>query len=232
MASTVHRFDIPARRMGKTATDEARNRLYRAVRAACRRLGIDEDERKSIQLDVIGKLSMTDMTVGEIGRLLDRLNKDWSGPMGHRAHVGKIRALWWTLYWLGEIDSTHDSALDAFVQRQTCLSALRFLDHRKAPAVIEALKSWAERAGVIWPTPEDTAEVREAIPNITTAQHERIAVLSAIGRQLEHRGALEGDGLAFIARALGLRPNPIYWSVHELDAGIRRLGRTLRKLKG
>lgn len=232
MAKTIHRIDVPARRGGKGASDEARNRLYRAVLAACSRLGIEEEERKAIQLDLTGKVSMTDMTLGEIGRLLDRFNKDWTGPMGHRAHVGKIRALWWTLYWLGETRRSDDGALDAFVRAQTGLSALRFLDHRKAPAVIEALKAWAARAGVIWPTAEDTAEARAAIPTITTALHERIEVLSAIGRDLRRRGALAGDGLAVAASAAGLPADPAQWTAHELDAGISRLGRTLRKLKG
>ena len=46
----------------------------RAVHAACRSLGIDDDLRKEIQVGVTGKNSLTDMTAWELSDLLDHLN--------------------------------------------------------------------------------------------------------------------------------------------------------------
>lgn len=189
---------------------DSRRKLMGAVRAACKRLGLDDDARRDVQLGLVGKASMADMSFAELGQLLDRLNRDWKGPSGHRAHIGKVRALWWSLYWLGAVEEPKDSAIDAFVRRQTGVSALRFLDHRSAPAVIEALKSWAEREGVEWATkPDDLADRR--------------AVVSALALKL---GA-HATGQLLVDAGLGA-PNSD-WSHHQWDAAIKVLGKRLRR---
>lgn len=192
---------------------ESRTKMIQAVRAACRRLGLDDDARRDMQVGVVGKASMTDMTLDELGTLLDRLNKDWKGPAGHRAHVGKIRALWWTLYWLAAVEEPNDRAIDAFVRRQTGVSALRFLDHRTAPAVVEALKSWAAREGVAWlPRPDDMDDRRAVLSALAT----RLGVVSA--------------GQLLIASGLGAPSAD--WTRHQFDAAIRLLGKQVRKTAG
>jgi hypothetical protein len=221
---------VPARKTGKT--DFGRRRLIIAVRAACRRQGIDDDMRKDIQTTLIGKASMSDMDMAELGRLLDHLNKGWKGPMGHRAHVGKIKALWWTLYWLGGVDDPGDRAISAFVERQTGVGALNFLDHRKAFSVVEALKAWATRLGVNWPTPEKTAEITAHMPDFSALHHDRHAVLTALEDQLRAGGVLRGHYAHYLQSAMGLAMNHRSWSAQELDAAIRLLGGKARRLKG
>lgn len=211
---------------GKAA--DGRDRLYRAVIAASKRLGIDDGERRDLQREVTGKASMTEMSIADLGRLLDRLNRDWTGPMAHRAHLGKIRALWWALYWLGEVDRTDEGAISAFVKRQTGVAAVRFLDHRKAPAVIEALKAWAGRAGVAWPG----ADVANADCEGGGARLDRIAVLTAIAHRLAQAAEIDGHPIAWCADAMGLQHDARHWTHHELDAAIRHAGLALRKLKG
>jgi len=197
--------------------NDSRIKLVRAIRAACRRLGLDDDARHDIQEAITGKRSATKMSFAELGQVLDRLNKDWKGPSGHRAHIGKIRALWWTLYWLGAVEEPNDRAIDAFVRRQTGVSALAFLDHRSSPAVVEALKSWAAREGVQWqPHP---------------AEHDdRRAVVDALWTELRHRdavGALRYE--SYVAGALSIPADRTAWSRHEWDAAIRLLGKRLRR---
>lgn len=209
----------------RSPAEQSRIDKMRAIRAACRRQNIDDDTRKAIQLDRFGKASMSDMTPAELGQLLDYLNRNWDGPMGHRAHLGKIKALWWTLYWLGEIGDPSEKAMSVFVRRQTNISALRFLDHHHAAAVIEALKSWAGRAGVLWPTAEDN---ETTIPASLLDRH---AVITAIGRQLFQRRAIVGHYLTYVERALGLLPNHHCWTAKELDECIRILGKKLRRMK-
>ena len=119
---------------------DARTRKMRAVLAACRRLGLDDTARKEVQLDVVGVGSMSQMTEAQLGKLLDHVNRDYKGKNPNRPHIAKIKALWWSLYWLGAVEEPSDKALSAFVKRQTGIAALRFLDHTKAPSVIEALK--------------------------------------------------------------------------------------------
>lgn len=221
-----------ARRSGKTVSE--RTRLYRAVHAACRANQIDEDTRREIQSDLFGKASLSDMTLGEIARLLDHLNRNRKVPNGHRAHIGKVRALWWTMFWLGEVDSSDDRAISAFVKRQTGVSSLRWLDHRSAPSVIEALKAWAERVGVEWPTSEETAAIQRRRPTFTATQHERLAVVHAqkslIGKN-GHRfpGNFVTQYMAELDRLQSGIFSVLDLEVAELDGLIRHLGQIIRK---
>ncbi|WJY24644.1 regulatory protein GemA [Alteriqipengyuania flavescens] len=186
----------------------------RAVLAACRRLGIDGDARKDLQLEVIGVASMAHMSDGQLGRLLDHLNRDWKRGNQDRPHIGKIKALWWSLYWLGAVGDPGDRAISAFVQRQTGISALRFLDHTRAHSVIEALKDWLAREGVVWPESLRGGDGRA----------ERFAVIDAIA------GRFSDPAVTFQAtrRGLGLPDARALWSERELDDLIRQLGKQLR----
>jgi phage gp16-like protein len=213
------------------AGDDQRKRLIVAVRAACRRLGIGEDDRKAIQDQVTGKASMSDMTIAQLGLLLSHLNKGWDKPEPLNPHIGKARALWWDLYWLGAIDEPGDKALSAFVRRQTGISALRFLDHRQAFSVIEALKAMVERAGVQWPSATDMATVCDFTPHWNAALGERLAVINALGEALRSVGALRAGHLDYLQSALGLANSHYHWSTSDMDAAIRLLGRKLRKAR-
>jgi hypothetical protein len=152
--------------------------------------------------------------------LLDRFNRGWKGPSGHRAHSGKVRALWWTLYWLGAVDSPNDRAIDAFVERQSGVSALRFLDSRQAHAVIEALKAWAARSGVDWPARPDPIADREA-------------VAGAIWRKLVQVAPIGNTTMrAFVAAGIGAPADVAAWPGKTWDEGIRFLGKRLRRERG
>ncbi|KQM23149.1 hypothetical protein ASE73_02680 [Sphingomonas sp. Leaf24] len=190
----------------------------RAIRAACQRVGLDDDARREMQVGLVERgvvqhASMATMSIGDLGKLLDHLNQEWKGPASHRAHIGKIRALWWSLYWLAALNDPSDRAIDTFVRRQTGVSALRFLDHRSAAAVIEALKSWAKREGVIWTKSAD-------------ALTDRFTVY----RELRFR--LDRDlGDAAIS-PLRLSSPDTAWQTHELDAAIKALGKAWRRVSG
>lgn len=209
---------------------ESRRKLIGAVRAAASRMKLDDDDRRAIQVEMTGKRSMGDMSLAEIGKVLDRLNRDRPAPMAHRGHAGKIRALWWTLYWLGEIAEPNDAALDSFVRRQTGLAALRFLDHHRAPSVIEAQKAMAERAGVKWPDAVTSADTIARNPGLTGQLLDRHAVLSAIFQRLYDCGAVVSPWYhSYVQSALHLGNNHWAWTAHELDAAIRMLGKKLRR---
>ncbi|HEX8224498.1 MAG TPA: regulatory protein GemA [Allosphingosinicella sp.] len=211
---------------------DSRAKLMGAIRAACNRKQISDDDRKAIQLRITGVASMADMEIGDLAKLLDHLNSDWKGPMGHRAYVGKTKALWWSLYWLGAINEPGDAALDAFVKRQTGKSYLRFLGHREAFRVIEALKAWAAREDVIWPTEEKLQERQRTDPGVDMAQLERHAVLEALSVRLRRFGAMSYFYAPYCEAALKLAPNHFTWSPVELDACIRLLGKRLRRELG
>ncbi len=58
----------------------------------------------------------------------------------------KIRALWLELHQAGKVRNPSESALAAFVKRQTGRDALQWLNGREASTVIEELKQWLLRA--------------------------------------------------------------------------------------
>lgn len=208
---------------------ESRTKLMGAVRAACRRLGIEDDDRRALQLEVTGEASLATMTLGQMGKLLDRLNKDWKGPSGDRAHLGKVRALWWTLYWLGAVDHPTDTALSGFVRRQAKVDRLEFLDHRKAASVIEALKDWAVREGVRWPSAAKVDEAAAWPHPVGPALLDRYAVLDAIERALVSRRIIYGSWCQYLAVPLKTPISKHHWTARELDEGIRILGKQLRR---
>lgn len=214
-----------------TGKSDSRRKLMNAVRAAAARMQLGDEDRRAIQLELTGKDSMADMSLGEIGRVLDRLNRDRPAPMGHRSHIGKIRALWWSLYWVGETIEPNDQALDAFTRRQTGLAALRFVDHRAAPAIIEALKAWASRIGVEWWSDAKVAVCAEANgAQVTRAIADRLAVIDAIWAKLRDAGVVyDSHAYNFLARAHGLGRKYTSWTDRELDTCIRGLGKQLRR---
>jgi hypothetical protein len=235
---TAQPFGHLARRQLGTASgkSDSRKKLRDAVHGAASRLGLTDDDRHAIQFDITGKASLTNMTLSEIGQVLDRLNKDRSGERGaKRPHEAKIRALWWTLYWLGEVREPNDHAINAFVSKRFGISNLRFVDHGGGAKIIEGLKAIAARAGVIWPCEARLKTLAGAHnPKLTIQRLERHAVLAAIWQRLIEAGqtARGSDYYHYLSPALGLEASHyLRWSETELDSGIRILGKKLRRLR-
>ena len=222
-----------ARLLAKGKSD-SRSRLIGAIRAAAARKGMSDEHRRDLIERVTGKRSAGDLRLPELGRVLDEMNRDWRAADSgeHRSHIGKVKALWWTLYWLGEVDDQSERAIASFVRRQTGIEALRFLDHRTAASVIEALKSWAERAGVKPCDPKVIATIAAHTPTYSAALDERHQVLAALWLRLAQHGVTRSINYHNLVEArLGLSPNHHVWGRHELDAAIRFLGRWLRNLR-
>lgn len=208
---------------------ESRTKLMGAVHAAAKRVGLDADDRHALQLEITGKPSLAAMTPAEIGRVLDRLNKDRAPATGQRAHVGKVKALWWSLYWLGAVEDPNEMALTAFVRRQTGVERLTFLGHKQAPAVIEALKDWLAREGVRWPTSASVTEAAAWPHPVAPALLDRWAVLNALERSLTTRGLLRASWSQYLATAVQGPVSHHHWTDRQLDEGIRTLGKKLRR---
>ncbi len=226
----------PAPRRGPAAPADPKAALMRAIMAACKRQGIDNDTRHATQKRVTGKDSMTDMTVAELMRLRDHFNRGWKGPKGQRPHIGKVRALWWSLYWIGAIERVEDEALNAFVKRQAHIQHINFLDHRGAMPVIEGLKAWLEREGVMWWSAEQLAGVvatgamTSAGTAFSQAEADRHAVLDQLAIRLDRAGLMNRFALYdWIGACVG-RETPRQWSfsASELDQGLRALGKKYR----
>lgn len=235
---SARNFGQLARRQLGTASGKSDNRkkLTGAVHGAASRLGLSDDDRHAMQLDVTGKASLSEMTLAQIGMVLDKLNKNRSAERSaKRPDETKIRALWWTLYWLDEVREPNDHAINAFVSKRFGISNLRFVDHSGGAKIIEGLKAIAARAGVIWPGEARLKALAGAHnPKLTIQRLERHAVLAAIWQRLNEAGqtARGSDYNHYLSPALGLEADQyLRWSETELDAGIRILGKKLRRLR-
>ena len=239
---------------------DLRTRQIRAIKAAQRAHDLDDATYRALLVRVTGKDSCAAMTDAERGRVLDELNRGnrrtrksvarsetrpGTGPArrrqpGEAAIAAKAKALWQSLWNLGETGSAEDSALDAFVKRQAGVDSLRFITAAKAHQVVEALKGWCTRAGVRWPTPSRMAEINHlrgmaSLPLADTGLASKFAVIDAQWRRLADLGAI-GVGPTFASSALqtwlqrtaGGMTCVEYLDAARADDVMRRLGVWLR----
>lgn len=142
--------------------------LQKAIFGACRQLGLDNDARRDLQLQVCGKSSMSDMDDADMRAVLDRLKEDGyvSGvpgpkqyPIAPRADLRLIHVLWRALKDADELDRPSRAGLNAFIRSRfedawgsvpADVDMLRDAD--KIEAVIRALKAWIKRKNVPFDT--------------------------------------------------------------------------------
>ncbi|MEA3533705.1 regulatory protein GemA [Rhizobium sp. CC-YZS058] len=144
-----------------------------AIKVAQKQLGLDDDVYRARLHSITGKTSAKDMTEDERQRVIEDFRRLGFRPATRRQdgrqkltgkYVPKLQALWIAAYNLGIARERDDSALLAFVKRQTGIDHTRFLhDAADARRVIEALKGWMEReAKVDWTVSKFTAEWEKA----------------------------------------------------------------------
>lgn len=128
-----------------------------AIHVAKKQLGLDEDTYRAKLTKITGKSSTKAMSEAERQKVLTVFRNEGFQPAAGKPAKGltgkyakKLQALWIAGWNLGVVADRRDSALVAFVQRQTGLDAVRFLHHADdARAAIDGLKGWLKReAGV------------------------------------------------------------------------------------
>lgn len=135
--------------------------LRKTIFGACRQLGLDDDARQALQLEVCGKASMTDMDEADMKRVLDRLKKDgftssskgrWKHPLAPRADLRKAHKLWTELGKMGVLRDRSRKGLNSFVRTRfgdawdmvpADIDMLREAD--KINAIVRALSDWLDR---------------------------------------------------------------------------------------
>jgi phage gp16-like protein len=207
-------------------------RIARA-RLGFRALGLEDADRRAVQHRLTGKASLGEMSMAQLGAVLDHLRRQgaFARPAGGRGparagrrpladtpHARKCRALWLSLYQLGEVQDPSETALAHFVERQIGVADLRFVAPEDGHKAIEALKDWCGRAGWTVPKGGDTA---------------KRSLLRHLWRRLaELHAAPEASLDGWISGALGTRCRPLgLLEPAELDAAIERLGPLYRAAK-
>jgi len=138
--------------------------LQQTIHVACRELGLDQDARRSLQLEVCGKTSMRDMTVDDLNAVLSRLKKDGfktrsNGAPKHklapRKDLALVHVLWRKLGEAGVLERPGRDGLNAFVRAQfgdkwasVPLDIDTLRDPDQINAVIRSLKAWGKRAEI------------------------------------------------------------------------------------
>jgi hypothetical protein len=135
--------------------------LQQSIHVACRELGLDGEARRDLQLAVTGKASMSEMTEGDLEKLLARLKADGfkvNKPRkkgAPRADLRYCHVLWRLLGEAGAVRVHGRDGLNAFVRARfegkwasvpIDIDALR--DAGQINDVTRALKDMCKRAGI------------------------------------------------------------------------------------
>lgn len=138
----------------------------KTIHVACRQLGLDPDTRRALQLQVVGKASLAEMSEDERVKVLDALKARGFRLAPNAARKGYRRAasrgdvrfchvLWGKLFKSGAVAVPGAAGLNAFVRArfEKSWGAATFdvdgmKDWRQIATVIEALKGMCKRAGI------------------------------------------------------------------------------------
>jgi phage gp16-like protein len=137
-----------------------RRAMTAKIHVAKRDLQLDEDDYRNILMQETGHGSLRYCTEAELERVIGRFQAlGWKplpkagGTTGTRPAqhpmARKARALWISLYHLGEVRSPKEGALEAFAKRQLGCEKLVWARQSDGYKLIEALKAMATKAG--WP---------------------------------------------------------------------------------
>ncbi len=226
-----------------------RRPILAKVHCAKRDLRLDDDTYRDLLERVTGKRSAAECSTAELGRVLDELrSKGWTATRGPTragtrklatsGQASKIRALWLSLYQLGEVKDPSEAALSAFVRRMTGVEALQWLTPDKADTAIDALRGWCERIGFVEPTAEELRKVNEwrrgaGLDPVDAGFLAKMALLEALWRKLLAAGAFSpyadegslGEWLRRHGAAVSwfLSPDQITLAIEELGGWLRRV---------
>lgn len=134
--------------------------LIRTIQVGAKQLGLDADTRRELQLRLVGKASLSDMTDAERQKVLDALKARGFRPTGgakkHKAaprgDLRLVHVLWAALAHAGVLKDPTRKGLNAFVRSRfeaTWSFVPRDIDDLRDPKCIEqvlsALKAWVKR---------------------------------------------------------------------------------------
>lgn len=134
-------------------SDQSRSRLVQLIHIAKSQLGMDDDTYRAMLAGLELPNSTTKMSVPELTKVLEHLkrsgfqvrSKAKERPLAGDDQSRMIRGLWLELHALGYVQNADESALAAWVKRETSVDALQWLNGKQAQATIEKLKQWRWR---------------------------------------------------------------------------------------
>jgi phage gp16-like protein len=113
-------------------TSQHRRSMLAKVQIAKGQIGINEDDYRQAIFDHSGQFSLAKCSDAELVDLIDWFKTKGFKPLpkaGAKAAshpmARKARALWISLYYLGEVHNPSEQALEAFAQRQRAVTVWR-----------------------------------------------------------------------------------------------------------
>jgi phage gp16-like protein len=141
-------------RSGVTPLWRERNKL---VQIAKRDLGLDDGDYRALLFDLTGYSSATQCSVTQLNSVLDHFrSRGWKHKAKGNARyaaqadhptAGKARALWLSLWHLGEVPTKNEEGLEGFARKQIGCERLQWANQGHSYKLIEALKGRCVRAG-------------------------------------------------------------------------------------
>ena len=135
------KIHMAAERLGMDTRDESDASEYRSMLWSISRAhsaaALDWRGRKLV-LDYLNNLLKA--------RGIKLTSNKQTRPLAADPQSKKIRAIWLEMHQLGIVNNPAESALCAFVKRETGVAALQWLKPAQASQVIERLKQWKQRA--------------------------------------------------------------------------------------
>ncbi|MBI1386664.1 MAG: DUF1018 domain-containing protein [Rhizobiales bacterium] len=186
----------------------ARKSEIAKIKIGAKDLRLDDDTYRDLLQRLTGRRSAADLSPAQRGAVLDHMAsqgafKGRSKSVPTRPHIGKIRALWISLWNLAAIDDGGDAALNAFVCRQTGVERVDWLQSDQSGSVIEALKVIAARYE--WHVPADGREAKVAL--IDTQWNWLLALGEPVAMRIaeweERKGSFSDQELDVAAGKLG-----------------------------
>ena len=212
--------------------DDSAARLIKAVQTCRRKVAglADDSPWRDFLEQQTGKRSLREMTIRELGEVLDALHRNGAPKRPPRRKAGtpietKAKALWLSLYAIGAdgVDGT-ETGLRGFCERQVKVAAPRFVTPEEGYKLIEALKARLQRCGVVVPNPRAVKEwaTLRALRGLQTPPGHLDKVYLVLALQ---------DRAHPAPGHLKSRRDLLLYTAGELDMTIESLGKRVRALK-
>lgn len=135
---------------------DLKRREIQLIHIAKQQLGMDDESyramlwtkgrvKSSTELDWKGRKEVLDHLKACGFKVTASKTRPQARALADDPQSKKIRELWLTLHANGKVRNPSETALAAFVKRQTKVEALQWLDAKQASQIIEELKKWLAR---------------------------------------------------------------------------------------
>lgn len=232
----------------RTPSAAGRKAMLSKIHIAKKDLALTRDSYEDVLQRVTGKRSAADCSNAQLDNVLTEFRRLGFRPKAKRKRAGrdrtladqplarKARALWLSLWNIGEVEDSSEDALAAFVRRQTGLDDTRFMRVDDANKVIEALKAWCDRAGFKMPTRSfldriNDDRVKAGMPPLDDGFAAKVRLIDLQWRKLIGEGALRLHFArldTYLIRQCGVAA-PEYLDSEQADRVIADLGSWLRR---